>query len=132
MSISIFLTEDDPLMGDLYARAFKLNNLDFKIVSNGEEVINTLKSMNPKPDIILLDVMMPKKSGFDVLSEIKEDQNLKDIPVILLTNLEEEKDKKRGLSLGAESYLVKSRYGPKEIVSKIKEICLKHEIKSEV
>jgi len=126
---TLFLAEDDPLMSRMYERAFKLNGFDLKISFDGEDAINTLKSMNPKPIVALVDVMMPKKSGFDVLREMKQDESLKNIPVILLTNLAGEKDAEKGLELGAVLYLVKSQYSPKEIVTKVKEISAGYERK---
>lgn len=127
----IFYAEDDPLMSGMYVRAFKASNFDLKMAYDGEEAINTLKSMNPKPAVIVLDIMMPKKSGFDVLEEIKKDPTLKDIPVILLTNLSGEKDIKKALSLGATLCLVKSQYISKEIVMKVKEVLTDMRIKKE-
>jgi len=127
MATILFLAEDDPLMSGMYGRAFKLHNFDLKMATDGEEAITLLKSMNPKPTVVILDIMMPKKSGFDVLKEMKEDPNLKNIPVMLLTNLSGDKDIKKGLELGAVSCLVKSQYSSKEIVMKVKEIISKGE-----
>jgi len=121
---TLFLAEDDPLMSRMYERAFKANGFDLKISFDGEEAINTLKNIDPKPDIAVVDVMMPKQSGFDVLRFIKSDKGLKHMPVVLLTNLAGEADAKKGLELGALAYLVKSKYSPKEIVDKIKDISL--------
>lgn len=129
MSTVLFLAEDDPLMSRMYERAFKTNGFDLTISFDGEDAINKLKAINPKPTVVMLDVMMPKKSGFDVLREMKEDSNLKNIPVILLTNLAGEKDAEKGLELGAVLYLVKSQYSPKETVIKIKEIVAGYERK---
>lgn len=129
MSTLLFLAEDDPLMSRMYERAFKSSGFDLKMSFDGEEAINTLKSMSPKPVVVMLDVMMPKKSGFDVLREMKEDPILKSIPVILLTNLAGEKDAEKGLELGAVLYLVKSQYSPKETVVKVKEIVSGYERK---
>ncbi len=122
MSVTIFLAEDDPLMSRMYERAFSISGYDLKIAADGEEAITTLKIMDPKPTIVLLDVMMPKKSGFDVLRAMKEDAKLKNIPTIMLTNLAGPQDVEKGLELGAILYLVKSQYGPKEIVDKVKEV----------
>ena len=122
MATALFLAEDDPLMSRMYERAFKTSGFDLHIAFDGEEAIKTLKAMTPKPVVVLLDVMMPKKSGFDVLREMKADEKLKNIPVILLTNLAGDKDAEKGLELGAVLYLVKSQYSPKETVTKIKEI----------
>ena len=122
MSTILFLAEDDPLISRMYERAFHASGFDLKMAIDGEVAITILKSMNPKPTIALLDVMMPKKSGYDVLRAMKEDPTLKSIPVILLTNLAGQQDAEKGLELGAVLYLVKSQYSPKEIVDKVKEI----------
>jgi len=128
MATILFLAEDDPLMSGMYVRAFKANNFELKVAYDGENITETLKAMPQKPAVVILDVMMPKKSGFDVLKEMKEDSVLKSIPVVLLTNLSGEKDIKNGLDLGADLCLVKSQYSSKEIVLKIKEVIAKHEI----
>lgn len=132
METLLFLAEDDPLMSGMYMRAFKLNSFDVKMAFDGEEAIKTLKSMDPKPAVAILDIMMPKKSGFDVLKEMKEDPILKDIPVILLTNLSGEKDIQKALSLGATLCLVKSQYISKEIVMKVKDVIADMKIRKEL
>ena len=76
-----------------------------------------------RPDLILLDLILPRKSGFDVLAEIKADEELKTIPVIILTNLENDKDVERALSLGVSTYLIKANYSLEEVMKKIKEVC---------
>ena len=128
--LSLFLVEDDPLMSRMYERAFKANGFDVKMAYDGEEAINILKTAETVPGIAVLDVMMPKKSGFDVLRFMKADEKLKNVPVVLLTNLSGEQDAKKGLDLGALAYLVKSNYTPREIVDKIKEISTSHHIKN--
>lgn len=129
MSILLLLAEDDPLMSGMYGRAFKLYDFDFKLAKNGEEALDILRTMDPKPTVAVLDVMMPKKSGFDVLEEMKKDPTLNNIPVILLTNLSGDKDVKKGLELGAELCLIKSQHSSKEIILKIKEVIIKFENK---
>jgi CheY-like chemotaxis protein len=89
---------------------------------DGEEAIKTLKAMDPIPVLAVLDVMMPKMSGFDVLRAMKADEKLKNIPAILLTNLAGQQDAEKGLELGAVLYLVKSQYSPKQVVEKVEEI----------
>ena len=120
--LPLFLVEDDPLMSRMYEKALKANGFDVRMAYDGEEAINILKTIDPKPIMVVLDVMMPKKSGFDVLRFIKSDEKLKDIPVVLLTNLSGDGDAQKGLDLGAELYLIKSDYTPREIVNQIKEI----------
>ncbi len=113
------MAEDDPLMSRMYERAFRLSGHKLTMAGDGEEALSVLQKGESKPEIILLDVMMPKISGFDVLKKIKEDLSLKSIPVVLLTNLAGQADAEKGLKLGAVSYLVKSQYSPKQIVEKV-------------
>ena len=122
MPTILFLAEDDPLMSRMYERAFKASGYDIEMAHDGEEAINKLEKMGKSPTVILLDIMMPKKNGFDVLRQIKLNEKLKHIPVVMLTNLAGQEDAEKALSLGAVLYLVKSQYDPKEIVNKIKEI----------
>jgi DNA-binding response OmpR family regulator len=118
----LFIAEDDPLMSRMYERAFKMGGHDLTLAVDGEDALNQLEKLDPKPSVIMLDVMMPKMSGFDVLRKIKADEKLKSIPVILLTNLAGEADAQKGLELGAVLYLVKSEYDPKQVVAKVEEI----------
>ncbi len=116
------MAEDDPLMSRMYERAFKAGGHELSISADGEEALASLLKMPEKPTLIILDVMMPKMSGFDVLRKIKEDEKLKNVPVVLLTNLAGDKDAEKGIELGAVVYLVKSQYKPKQIVEKVEEI----------
>ncbi len=118
----LFIAEDDPLMGRMYERAFRLNGHELKMAFDGAEALETLSHMEPLPTVIILDVMMPKISGYDVLRSIKQNEKLKKIPVILLTNLAGQEDAEKGLQLGAVLYLIKSQYSPKEVVAKVEEI----------
>ncbi len=118
----LFMAEDDPLMSRMYERAFRLGGHELTMAHDGEEALAVLQKTEEKPAVILLDVMMPKMNGFDVLRKVKEDEKLKSIPVIMLTNLAGDSDAENGLSLGAVLYLVKSQYDPKEIVAKVQEI----------
>ena len=118
----IYIVEDDPLMSRMYEKAFRLNGYDVELAFDGEEGLKKLTAMAEKPTIMLLDIMMPKMSGFDVLKALKEDKDLKKLPVIALTNLAGKDDAEKALSLGAVLYLVKSQYDPKEVVEKVKEI----------
>lgn len=122
MKTILFLVEDDVLMVRMYEKIFRLNGYDITMAFNGEEAIAKLETMKTLPTLILLDIMMPKESGFGVLKHIKQNPKLKDVPVVVLTNLAGEDDAKKALELGAVLYLVKSQYEPKEIVEKLKEI----------
>src|SRR3989344_3299178 len=119
---NLFMAEDDPLMSRMYERAFRLGGHELLMAHDGEEALALLEKADPKPTLVLLDVMMPKMNGFDVLRKMKENEKLKHIPVIMLTNLAGDADAEKALGLGAVLYLVKSQYDPKEIVNKVGEI----------
>jgi two-component system alkaline phosphatase synthesis response regulator PhoP len=118
----LFMAEDDPLMSRMYERAFRLAGHDLTMAFDGEEALVAIKKLDPPPVLALLDVMMPKKSGFDVLRDMKADDKLKNIPVIMLTNLAGQADAEKGLSIGAVMYLIKSQYSPKQVIEKVDEI----------
>ncbi len=103
----------------LYERVFTLAGHTLEVATDGEEALVKLASMNPKPAAIILDVMMPKKNGFEVLQELTKNPELAAIPVVLLTNLSGDEDKRRGLALGAKEYLIKSDYEPQQVVDKV-------------
>lgn len=113
----ILLAEDEEPLRELYRMRFEVENFNVIFAKDGEEAL--LKTRQEKPDVILLDIMMPKKSGMEVLKELKEDPSTLNIPVIMLTVLSNEKIKQEALELGAE-YLVKVRVQPKEVVDFIK------------
>jgi len=116
------MAEDDPLMIRMYERAFKTSGFELELAFDGEEASNKLAKADLLPTAIILDVMMPKKNGFDVLKEVKQSEKLKQIPVVMLTNLAGAADAKKAMDLGAAMYLVKSEHNPKEILEKIKEV----------
>lgn len=118
----IFIVDDDISMINLYERIFRLNNIQAEVVIEADTVIEKLKSSDPKPNLIVLDVLMPKISGFELLKQIKQDPELKNIPVMILSNLSlgGEDLTKKSMEMGAVGYLVKSENGPEELVEKLK------------
>lgn len=90
---------------------------------NGEIGLRLAKT--GKPDLILLDLILPKLHGFDVLKKLKEDSETKNIPIIILTNLGQMEDVEKALELGATTYLVKTQYALKDLINKVKEILSK-------
>jgi DNA-binding response OmpR family regulator len=103
----ILLIEDDALLIRMYKKKLELDGYNVTTANNGEEGLSKFKKEDP--DLVLLDVMMPKMNGFEVLENVKADEQLKKIPVILLTNLgSDDEDIERGLELGAAAYLIKS------------------------
>lgn len=115
---TILIAEDDDFLAKAYQ--IKLTNLGYKvvIVSNGEEVLSYLKE-NPPPNLIILDLIMPQKDGFETLAELKKEERFKKIPVIIVSNLGQEDDIKKVKDLGALDFLVKSSFSLSEIAKKI-------------
>ena len=120
MAHKILLVEDDPFLLDMYSTKFKDVGFNIVIAQDGEMAIT--KAKEEIPDLVLLDVVLPKKDGFEVLKTLKSDSATAGIPVILLTNLGLDSDVKRGLELGAQSYIIKAHFTPTEVVAKVKEV----------
>ncbi|OIO20559.1 MAG: response regulator [Candidatus Magasanikbacteria bacterium CG_4_10_14_0_8_um_filter_32_14] len=116
----VLLIEDDNFLGNIYKTKFEMEKFKVIVATDGLEGLEMVKKK--KPDIILLDILMPKMDGFEVLSNLKKDKNLVKIPVILLTNLGQKDDVEKGLKLGAVDYLIKAHYKPSETVAKIKSV----------
>lgn len=120
---TILFVEDEPTLQKLVGRFLEKEGYEIISALDGETGLRLTDKM--KPDLILLDLILPKKDGFEVLEELKKDEATKDIPVIILTNLEGSGDVEKALSLGATTYLVKANYELNEVVSKIKEVLRK-------
>ena len=116
----ILFIEDEPILQKNIGRFLEKEGYEVKNALDGQLGLELAKKF--KPDLILLDLILPKKDGFEVLKELKIDPETKNIPVIVLTNLEGSIDVEKALSLGATTFLVKANYELKEIVKKIKEI----------
>jgi len=114
----ILFIEDESALQKTFGEILKQEGYEMISALDGETGLRLAKS--EKPDLILLDLILPKMHGFDVLKKIKEDKEIKNIPVIVLTNLEDIKDVDRAIGLGATTYLVKAQYSLEEIVEKIK------------
>ena len=115
----ILLIEDDEILSKVLNE--ELKELGFDIIQSFDGEDGLKKITDVKPDLVLLDLILPKKHGFDVLEEMKSNSEVKDIPVIILTMLGRDEDIKKGLQLGANDYIVKSQHAVSEIVEKIKE-----------
>lgn len=116
----VLIIEDDPLMLQMYRQAFLLQKYEVGVAENGKEALDKVRDFNP--EVILLDIMMPVMNGIDVLTHLKADQDLADIPVIMLTNLSGTDDTATALSKGAIRYIVKSEHDPMDVVKLVKDI----------
>lgn len=118
--VKILLVEDDPFLLSMYSAKFELENFEVFIADNGETGLKIAKE--ERPGLILLDIKLPKMNGFEVLSALKDNENTKNILVILLTNVSQKEEREKGLALGAIDYLVKAHFMPSEVVNKVKGI----------
>lgn len=119
----ILLVDDDLTLREMYFERLKAEGFEIIQASNGEEAL--AKAHESKPNVILLDVMMPKINGFEVLKQLKEDPDTSAIPVIILTALIQDVDRAQGKKSGAADYIVKSETMPGEVISKIKAVMTK-------
>lgn len=113
----ILFVDDDNFLRKVYQAELGEQGYEVILAADGEEGLEKAKIIDP--DLIILDMIMPKKSGFEVLTELQNDANTKNIPVIILSNLGQEDDVKKGLDLGAVDYLVKDNITLTTIVEKI-------------
>ena len=114
----ILLVEDDDSLASVYTGRLEAEGFDTRRVGNGEDAL--VSAINYKPDLVLLDVMMPKVSGFDVLDILRNTPETANLKVIMLTALSQESDKARAESLGADDYLVKSQVVIADVVDRIR------------
>ncbi|NBW29205.1 response regulator, partial [bacterium] len=114
----ILLVEDDESLSNVYVTRFEAEGFDIRRVGNGEDALAT--AINYQPDIILLDIMMPKVDGFDVLDILKNTNKTKDLKIIMLSALSQEMDIDKAKKLGADDYLIKSEVTIADVVEKIK------------
>ena len=115
---SILIVEDDRFVSDLYQHEFEKSGYDIKLAEDGEIALKVVKES--KFDCILLDVMLPKLDGLEVLRRIKEDSATKNIPVMILSNLGQDEIIRQALQIGAKAYIVKSLYTPNQVVNEIR------------
>jgi len=116
----ILIIEDDPFLSEMYAAKFNQNDFQTEVATDGKSGLDKIKA--DRPDLVLLDIVLPKMDGFEVLKAIKMDPKFKDIPIVLLTNLGQKSEVEKGLSLGADEYIIKAHFTPTAVVAKIKEI----------
>ena len=116
----ILIIEDDKFLRELIVQKLIKEGYNISEAIDGEEGIKKIKE--EKPDLVLLDLILPGIDGFEVLTQMKEDQNITKIPVIILSNLGQKEDVERGLELGAIDYLIKAHFTPGEIIEKIKSV----------
>lgn len=116
----ILLAEDDELLRDMYAVKFELGGFTVIRAADGQEALDRLSES--RPHVVLLDVMMPRVDGFRVLQEIRKNSKLAKIPVMMLTNLGQEEDIKKGQLLGVTDYIVKANATPQQVLERVEKL----------
>ena len=114
----ILLVEDDMALAAVYRSRLEIEGFDVREVHNGEDALSA--TVDYHPDLILLDVMMPKISGFDVLDILRNTPETANVRIVMLTALSQPKDKERAESLGVDDYLVKSQVVISDVVARVK------------
>ncbi|HUB93073.1 MAG TPA: response regulator [Verrucomicrobiae bacterium] len=114
----ILLVEDDDALANVYTMRLRAENLEVRRVANGEDALPAAKEY--KPDLVLLDAMMPKVSGFDVLDILRNTPETASLKIVMLTALSQESDRQRAQGLGVDDYLVKSQVVINDVIDRIK------------
>ena len=117
--IRVLVVDDEPALLDIYTTKLKMENYD--VLTAGDGLSGLELALHESPDIMLLDVLMPGKDGFDVLRDLRSAPQTKDLPVIILSNLGQEYEVRRGLSLGANRFLTKADLTPARVAQAVKE-----------
>lgn len=116
--MKVLIVEDDQFYAKIYKKKFEVDGNQVEACTDGESGLAKVKEF--VPDVILLDIMMPKLDGFEVLERLKADASTKNIPVVMMTNLSTEEDKEKAQQKGALIYIVKSDLTPAQVVTAIK------------
>lgn len=119
----IVLVEDDEALMDMYCAKLELENFIVHIARNGKEGYEV--ALDERPDIIITDLVMPKKDGFYLIEKVRGNSKINNIPVIVLTNLDSERDKQMIFQQGVSTYLVKSRITPEMLIGEINKLITK-------
>ncbi|MDO8572774.1 MAG: response regulator [bacterium] len=115
--IKIMIVEDDPFLSSIASSRMEREGYKISVAMNGEEALTLLE--NNIPDLILLDIIMPGMNGFEVLKKIKSNERLKDVLIIIFSNLSQEHEIEEAKNLGADDFLIKANFTPMEIIEKI-------------
>ncbi|MFA6588033.1 MAG: response regulator [Patescibacteria group bacterium] len=116
----VVLIEDDQMIREMYQAKFTKAGYEIHDAADGAAGLELVKKI--KPDIILLDIIMPKMDGFQVLKQLRENPDFQKTPIVMLTNLGQEEDVKKGQELGSTDYFIKTNFTPSAIVDKVKSL----------
>ncbi len=113
----ILLIEDDPLLIDIYTTKLQQSGFEVQTVEEGEKAVMAIQQ--ERPDIVLLDVVLPHVDGWEILQQVQASEELKRIPIVILSNLGQKEEIEKGLRLGAVRYLIKAHYTPSQVVEEV-------------
>ena len=113
----ILLIEDDPLLIDIYTTKLQQSGFEVQTVEEGEKAVTAIQQ--ERPDIVLLDVVLPHVDGWEILQQVQASEELKRIPIVILSNLGQKEEIEKGLRLGAVRYLIKAHYTPSQVVEEV-------------
>ncbi len=117
MAKKILLIEDEEILLNLLDKKLQEAGYDVTVARDGQEGLETMKSS--RPDLILLDIVMPKMGGFEVMEEMNKDEQLKKIPVVIVSNSGQPVEIDRAKALGAKDWLIKTEFDPQEVIEKV-------------
>ena len=118
--VKILLVEDDPLLIDIYTTKFKKSDFSVEVESDGKNVIKRIETV--KPELVILDIVLPNMDGWDILYQLRKKKSLKNTKVLILSNLGQEDEVKRGMELGVVAYLIKADYTPTQVVAEVQKL----------
>lgn len=121
----VLLVEDDQFLSSILKNRLSKEGVEVVSARDGEEALSLLRQ-GTMPDLMLLDIILPKKSGFEVLQELRDDPSIKEPPVIIISNLGQPEDIARGKELGSVEYFVKAKTSIDDLISKIKSFLAPH------
>jgi len=115
----VLVVEDDPFYSKIYKTKLEKEKINAQLAGNGDQALDIIKK-NGIPELILLDLLMPEKDGFQTVEDLKKDEKTKNIPIIILSNLSQEEDIKKVMDMGVTEYLIKANTPLQTVIDKIK------------
>jgi len=117
---TILLIEDDPLLIDIYSTKFKESGFEVQVADSGEKALSLLSKVSPS--LIIMDIVLPHTDGWELLAVAQKQENLKNTKIVVLSNLGQKEEIEKGISLGADRYLIKAHFTPSQVVEEVREL----------
>ncbi|MCH7551818.1 response regulator [Patescibacteria group bacterium] len=126
---TILLIEDDPLLIDIYSTKFKESGFEVQVADSGEKALSLFLKVSPS--LIVMDIVLPHTDGWELLAVAQKQENLKNTKIIVLSNLGQKEEIEKGISLGADRYLIKAHFTPSQVVDEVRELLQEGKIDNE-